>query len=260
MFARLILVAAVLAALTTLSPARLLAEDKNPMKHEPVETILAKCAEATGGKAAYDQLRNRVIKGKVEIGSYQLDISVTRYESVPGRMRQVMDVERVGTIEQGTDGTVAWQTHPTRGPRVLTGGDKDFMINHANLSWDVFSSVRFVRTVYIGTEEVEGKSCHKLIRVPREGDLETWYIDKASHLVAKTEVIIPTTGLGKTVIVTAPSDYRPIDGILFPHRILAWTGERQEVFTIESIQHNVDMPDDRFALPAEIKALLEADS
>ena len=51
--------------------------------------------------------------------------------------------------------------------------------------------------------------------------------------------------------------YKEVDGILIAHRIEALEGEESIEVIHSTIEHNVDMPGDRFDLPAEIAELLD---
>jgi len=54
-------------------------------------------------------------------------------------------------------------------------------------------------------------------------------------------------------------DYRPVDGILYPHRMVQEVkGQQNSVITVDSIVHNLDIPPDKFALPEDVKELLKS--
>jgi hypothetical protein len=63
--------------------------------------------------------------------------------------------------------------------------------------------------------------------------------------------------MGAIPVESFPGDYMRIDGILLPRKNVVKTVGPERIATIESIEQNVDLPADRFALPAEIKALVK---
>ncbi len=62
---------------------------------------------------------------------------------------------------------------------------------------------------------------------------------------------------GAVPVVAEPGDFRKVDGIMvaFTSRMQVMGQER--IVTIEKVEHNVALPADRFALPAEIAALVK---
>jgi len=53
------------------------------------------------------------------------------------------------------------------------------------------------------------------------------------------------------------SDYKRVDGILLPHKTVTKLMGQERITIMESIEQNVQLPPDRFDLPAEIKALMK---
>ena len=66
--------------------------------------------------------------------------------------------------------------------------------------------------------------------------------------------------MGKMTIAVKMLDYKPVDGIMFPHRILQEAMGVSVEITVDSIEHNIEFPADRFDPPAEVQALLEQSS
>jgi hypothetical protein len=100
------------------------------------------------------------------------------------------------------------------------------------------------------------KPAHKVVLTPRDGKPQSFYFDQVSKLLVKVELTVENP-VGTIPVETFLEDYRPIDGIALPHkaRIVAMGQER--FLTTESIEHNVDLPPDRFDLPAEIRAIVD---
>ena len=86
----------------------------------------------------------------------------------------------------------------------------------------------------------------------------TLYFEKESGLLVKQEVS-QQGGSVETMI----GDYKEVDGIKIAHRTAQKTKIEgvqfavEIVTTIDSVEHNVDIPASRFALPDDIKALLK---
>jgi hypothetical protein len=53
-----------------------------------------------------------------------------------------------------------------------------------------------------------------------------------------------------------PGDYRAVDGLISPHRMVVRVLGQERVVTTKSIEQNIEMPDGMFDPPADVKALL----
>jgi outer membrane lipoprotein-sorting protein len=108
----------------------------------------------------------------------------------------------------------------------------------------------------VGTTDVNGKPAYRVVATPKTGTPQTLYFDKESGLLVRTETTVTTAG-GAVPVVAEPGDFRKVDGITmaFTSRMKVMGQER--VVTIDKVEHNVALPADRFALPAEIKALIK---
>jgi hypothetical protein len=59
--------------------------------------------------------------------------------------------------------------------------------------------------------------------------------------------------MGKITTSSTVSDYKKVDGILVPHRVVTKALNNEITIVLEKIEQNVKMPMDRFALPPEVK-------
>lgn len=220
-----------------------------------VEEVMAKYIEALGGEAALKKLHNRVTKGTMEVGAQELAMKVTVYEAEPNLSYVVIESEAMGKVEKGTDGKVVWSKHPVYGPQLKEGDELHRALHdatfHSDLKWrELYKTVELT-----GTEEVDGKPCYKIAATPQVGQAETWYIDKESHLKVRGESIL-TGPMGQIPIVSLHSDFKKVGGVVIPHKMVQEIAMQKIVLTITSIEHNVDLPKDRFDLPEEVKSLV----
>jgi hypothetical protein len=108
----------------------------------------------------------------------------------------------------------------------------------------------------VGIEMLSGKPAHKVVLTPRDGKPQSFYFDQASKLLAKVELTVENP-MGTIPVETFLEDYRSIDGVLLPHKSRVVAMGQDRLLTTESVEHNVDLPPDRFDLPEEIRAILE---
>ena len=219
------------------------------------DVILDKYIEATGGKTAYENVHNNVVKATFMAGM-GMQGSVTIYGAEPNKSYSIVESESIGTVERGFDGEVAWEKSTMQGPRIIKGPERVFRVRdaefHPELLWrDLYKNVECV-----GVETVNDKECCKVVMTPTEGSPETRFYDKDTGLLVKTETVIDTA-MGQIPIEMFVSDYRKEDDLLVPHQYDQVMPMGKQVMMIQSVENNVDMPADRFDLPDEIKALLK---
>jgi zinc protease len=221
------------------------------------EALLAKYVAATGGGAAHEAIKSRVVHAKMEIVDAGVTFSVTVYQARPDRIVTVAESDAIGRIESGVVDGVAWEKSAMRGARIKVGQERDDAIRDATfdrlVAWKKFNK----RVECVGLETVEGKQCFKVVVTPTVGSAQTIYLDPESALIVKSESSIDAPE-GKFQVVSIPSDYRQVDDIKMPFSSKVFVAGQTRIVTTERVEHNVEIPADRLALPAEIKALVSA--
>lgn len=221
------------------------------------EQILEKFVEATGGKAAYEKLHNRVTEGTFEIVGMGSKAKMTTYEAAPNKQYVAIESDVFGKMESGTDGNVAWEKTMMMGPRVKEGEERAAALRDAMFNRPVRWQKAYKSAECVGMEDVDGKPCYKVVMTPRDGQQETRYYDKASHLLVKLETKLKTH-MGEVDLVARVSDYKKVDGILMPHKIVQDArGLQKMAIDTTAVKHNTTIEADRFNLPDDVKALLE---
>ena len=236
-----------------------LAEDKQASQAEDLpkaEVILDKWVEASGGKEALEKIHNRVTKQTFEILGMGVKADITLWVAAPNKSRMALQSQAIGKHEEGTDGTTFWEVSSMQGPRILEGRERAFMQRAAIFSPELHWRELYPKVECAGVEDVEGTSCYKMVMTPAGGDPETWYLNRETHLLAKVEITYPSQ-MGDILITIVPSDYRKVDGLMISHTSINKLIGQTRIITVTSVEHNVDIPADRFELPEDIKALLE---
>jgi hypothetical protein len=103
----------------------------------------------------------------------------------------------------------------------------------------------------VGRDRLPGGETWKLVVRGREGPARTIHLDARTHLVVQTSDVRQVEGQ-PVEMVTEISDYRPLGGMVFPHRIeLGPKGkpERQRLL-IQKVEINPPLDARRFTMPA----------
>jgi hypothetical protein len=239
--------------------AGLLVGTSAPIQALPsADEVLEASIKAMGGAAAFEALQNRVTQGTMSIPAMGITGTMTAYSAPPNLQYSMVETESMGSMESGTDGNVVWEKTAMTGPRIKSGPERAASLREA-----IFNSVLRWKELYasaevVGEEQIEGRPCYKVMMTPLEGEgqIENHFYDKETHLLTKVSLTL-STEMGDVPIESFISDYREIDGIklAFKTRQVVM-GIQEMIFALESVEHNVDLPADRFALPPDIQALV----
>lgn len=230
-------------------------EDK---KLPPAEVILDKAVEALGGKAALEKLHSRVIKGTFEISGAGIKGPLELYLAPPRKQYLMIDLGAQGKLESGTKGEVAWEMTTIMGARILEGDERALSLRNATFNAELKWRELYRKVECVERTEIDGKPCYKVVMTPKQGSPVASFYDAKSFLLMRSDFTV-NSALGPVQVSVSVSDYRPVDGVLIPRKSTQSIGGgvQTQVLTFDKIEHNVDIPDERFALPAPVQALLE---
>lgn len=218
------------------------------------EVILDKYFEVTGGRDAYKKIRTQITTGTMEFMGKGIRATITSYKAEPKKSYNVIEIEGIGKIEQGANGDVVWERSALQGPRLKDGEEKAAALREAALSADWRDLYKKAESA--GTETIGDQVCYKVILTPDEGKPETRYYDKKSNLLVKVVKTVKT-GMGEIPAEIMVSDYKDVGAIRVPHKLLQKGLGQEFLIVIEKVQHNAEIPKDRFDLPDDVKALVE---
>ena len=220
------------------------------------ETILDRYIEVTGGKAAYEKHKTEVQTGTIEIPAQGMKGTFTHYAADPDKIYAVVEIEGMGKIEEeGVSDGVAWQTSPMTGAHVKTGVEKAQAMREATFNEPLNWRKMFQKVETTGTETLNGEECYKVVLTPAEGKPETSYYSKKTGLLLRTVATIESA-MGEIETESTASGYKDFDGVRMPTKVIQKSGPADVIMTIASVKVNEGIPPERFAIPADIKALM----
>ena len=218
------------------------------------EAILDKYIEVTGGKAAYEKKRTEISSAVMEFVGKGVKMNMTMYHAEPNKSYSVVEIEGIGKIEEGTDGSVVWERSALKGPRVKTGEERAVSLRAANIHHDSRWRDFFQKAECTGVEPIDGHICYRVVLTPKDGQPETRYYDKKSFLLVRTNMIMKSE-MGEIPAESMVSDYRTVDGVLVPFLVKQKVLGQEFTVTVQSVKTNVEIPKGRFNVPDDVKAL-----
>ena len=196
----------------------------------PVDSILEKDVEVSGGKAALEKITSRVSTGTVEMTSLGMTGTVEIFEQAPNRSSVIIDAPGIGVMQRTFDGARGWLQDPLQGFIRFTGLGLEIAKSGAAFNKPVRLKELYPAPVLLGKEKLGAKEVYVV-----QMGFEKWYFDAEGGLLLRK---------GNTYY----DDYREVDGLKLPFKL------REEVFAgsgivyqLTEIKHNVKIDEAKFA-------------
>jgi hypothetical protein len=236
----------------SVSPSSLAAEQE---RLPSGEKVLDDAAKATGSKKARGKLRNRVVVSSLDLAGQGLSLRMTIHSAPPNLNYTVIESELTGKIEKGTDGEVVWELSELMGAQIKEGQEKADFLREARFDRLADWRELYTEAECTGVESIADHPAYRVRLTTVDGTEQTMYFDTESKLPVKHEFVLENP-MGSIPIETWIGDYREVDGLRWPHEMKAVVMGQERRVTTESVEHNVELPSDRFDLPPAIQELL----
>jgi glucose/arabinose dehydrogenase len=243
----------VLALVAALVGAASLAVAQTVIAQTAQELVAANIA-AMGGEEAIARIENYTSSGAISIesplfGNLEGTIEAVR---IPGRA--YFESVELGPITQqkGWDGERAWERGAT-GVRMLEGAEaralamQSYPSNLVALQQLAPAGLRIER---LEDADVNGRP-HYVLRVSSDGaPPSTLYLDRESHLLARSASVTNVPGVGPRATVIDVGDYESVAGVLLPTRLTIDTeGISITRLALDRTVANTAVDDAIFAVP-----------
>ncbi|MFM1822347.1 MAG: hypothetical protein RI967_613 [Planctomycetota bacterium] len=234
------------------------AKDAAKKDFPTVESILAKSAEAVGGRDAWSKVKSIRTKGTFSVPASGIAGPVVAEMAQPNRMRQTMNLAGIGEVMTGFDGTTAWATDRIQGPRLMTGDELEAVRRESEMMKDFDVKARYDALEVVAEADHGGFACWELLGTKGDEKTTLWF-EKETGLARGSRMTVKSS-LGEIPVESVVKEYRPFEGefgrVLMPVSIEMTQMGQKLATTIESAEFNV-VEDAAFELPVAIKALLE---
>ncbi len=220
-----------------------------------LEEILGKAVEARGGLEKLRAVQSYRMKGKISAGGGQFEAPFQMEWKRPDKIRIEFTFQGMTGV-QAFDGQTAWAVMPFMGdstPQRLPDDQVESLREQGDFEGPyVDGKAKGYGIEYLGEDEVEGTPVHKLRVTNKRGEVSYHYLDAESFVPLKVVGKREVRGQeieGETVF----GDYKTVEGIVFPfsieNRIAGGPAGGGQILTVESVELNVDLADDRFRMP-----------
>jgi len=213
-----------------------------------LDQILDKFTESSGGKAAIEKITSRYVKGTFEIPSMGASGTVEIYAKAPSKSYTLIDVPGFGMIQQGYDGTVAWEDNPMTGPRDLAGSELAARKRDVDFYRELHFKELYPQMVVKGKEKVGEREAYLVEATPAEGKPEKMFFDAENGLLIRFDAERESPQ-GVALLETYLEDYRDVDGVKTPFTIRQVNPTFSMTIKFGELKNNIEIDDSKFAKP-----------
>jgi hypothetical protein len=211
-----------------------------PPPANSVESVLVAYVNAVGGQAAVDSITTREVRGGVHHGPKAI-----YYWQKPNKVLLLS-----GKSKSSYDGGSGWEYSKKKKLQHLPLGAHLALEMNANPLRYVYLKSLYPSGLSLAPKEtLDGKPMDVLV-APNNLGATKLYFDAQSHLLDKVEESGETSAYFKNT--TEFMDYRKVDNVLFPFRILHSTtapGSPKEDFHVSQVTNNIEIKPEVFAKP-----------
>jgi hypothetical protein len=208
--------------------------------------------EAIGGKQRIEALGSLRAAGSVVANGKQVRFTLTAAR--PAKVRLETEGGGRSLVQAYNGAEPAWEFDTGAWPpayrTMAEASAKTFV---ADAEFDdplVAGTARGYVFDYAGEVEINGRKLLRVLVTRKMTDTYSLLIDDDTYFIAMRVEHRTSAGGRKLQVVTHYEDFRPVDGVLLPHRVIvAVDGRVTQETTIEKIDANPKLKDDSFTRP-----------
>ena len=225
--------------------------DSQTVDSPTVDSLVARHIEARGGAERLETIQTLSMSGRATTGPGR-EALVSRLVRSPGRIRTEFVAQGV-TAVFACDGSKCWYVDPMAGvfdAELMSPMETALAMEEADVLSAIDWKEKGHRLELMGNETIDAREVYKLKVTLAGGAMRTVYVDVESALVVRRET--PRTFGDQTVEVqTNYGDFKPVEGIVFPHSIRSGAKGLDKFLdvTVEKIEINVPVDDSSFQMP-----------
>jgi len=202
--------------------------------------VVSKYMEAIGGKDKLAKVTDVAIKMGMTMQG--MNIEIISKQKAPNKI-SVETLMGTNVISKQVCNGVKAMVKSQMVNKELTGKELEEMLIHSTLNIELYLDQMKITPELKGIEEVNGQPAWKVqMTLPAEINTVDFY-DQKSGLKVKS-----IAQQGQMTVTTLYSDYRDVEGVLFPYKIKQSAGPQSFDIVVSSVEINKGIDDSVFAL------------
>ncbi len=218
---------------------------------QTADELINKNIQAHGGMDKLKAMKSIKMTGKINLGQ-GMEAPFVYEKKRPDKIRIEFLVQGMNNI-QAYDGSTAWAQAPITGSKdaqKMNAEDTQDMIEQADFDGPLVDyKAKGNNVEYIGKEDVEGTSAHKMKVTLKNGQVRYLYVDPESGLEIKSTAVIKREGV-ETSVDTFFGDYKEVNGLIFPFSVEQRVKDHSTQFMVEKVEVDANLDDTIFQMPA----------
>jgi hypothetical protein len=196
------------------------------LQAKPVDEIINRYAAARGGKEKLKLISSLYMEGTKKMMGNEVAVKITKVDGKLFRNDFEVGNNKGYTIITPTTG---WFFIPIHSQTIqsITGDRLVVMQNELDIIGPLINhTIKGHKAVLAGKEDVNGREAYKIKLTLNKGKEIFYLINKETSLLLQTRQMVPALDKNGNEIegsekelITDFSDYKSVDGILFPHKI-----------------------------------------
>lgn len=225
----------------------------SPSAGPTVDDLIAKNIKARGGLEKIKSVKSIRITGHI-IGPQGVEVPMVLEQKRPNKTRVDTTVQGM-TVTQAYNGKIGWVLNPfgSKIAEPLSAEELTYAEDQADIDGPLVDwKAKGHKVELVRKEKVEGTDVYKLKVTLKSGFIRYMNLDADTLLEIKDESKRTLRGT-EVESETLLGDYKEIRGILYPHAMeTAIKGRPQKTkITVDKIELDVSLDDDRFSMPAK---------
>lgn len=217
---------------------------------QTAEQIINTYIRFIGGEKNWIKIKSLISSGEYDYGG--VSFPFTTYAKAPHFYKFIVPFNNK-FYAQGFDGEIGWKidafknetkpTLPTGKAALAMANEVDVMLESPFINY----KVKRHQLKYEGTERFADKDFYKVRLLKKTGEIETYYFDTANcSLYLKTSAA-KNEELQGALLHTYFSDYRKVDNVTFPFKMLTKSGDQTVLeVTAQNIKLNAEIKAEEF--------------
>lgn len=202
--------------------------------------VISNYVKAIGGKEKLLKVNDVTTKMGMEMQGMKIEI--INKQKAPNKMK--VETLMGGNVmsTQVCNGVKAMVKSP-RGNMELTGPQLEEMLSQSTLNAELYLEKNGVKSELKGSEDVDGNPAWKVQMTLPSGKNTVDFYDQKSGLKVKS-----VAQQGQMSVITLYSDYRLVEGVLYPYKMKQSTGPQSFDIVVSSVEVNKGIDDSVFDL------------
>jgi zinc protease len=208
------------------------------------QQVIDKYVSALGGREQLSQIKDITIQST--IASPVTSLSMTLLQKGPDKMVQ--------SIKQGSTEVTRTVINGSKGKTVNAGTSRNLspeeVLEH-KLKYLTATALQLdklgLKQNLLGMERINGRAAIRVELTLPSGKRHIQYFDSETGLKLR-EVEITPTNIGNATQTTDFTDYRQVQGIQFPFRVITYVGNQAIANVVQNVELNKSLPEGNFKL------------